>query len=171
MADDFRSPIPPNARELTEADDETAEVLIVAYVDECLRQTSEAQFSTFKRLPIGMQYVYSTVLLEGDVENGGFNQYFYNTASDYVLEALRGYQKFNAAEYARLVREAIAIYHRERWFHLRIKLRHSLESFIDSYQYTKLSELDDEFYQLGEDPTGLRGTFIRENMDLFVPDR
>lgn len=171
MAENRGKPVPPSVNELAGADDDTAEELVFAYVDECLRQSPGDQFGAFKSLPAGMQSVYGTMLLEGEVENGGFNQYFFSIASDYALEALSGYRRFGARDHAALLREAIAIYHRERWFHFRIKLRRSLESFFDSYKYTRLSEIDAVFYVLDEDPTALRGSYIRDHLEAFTVDQ
>jgi hypothetical protein len=108
------------------------------------------------------------MLLEGEVNNGGFNQYFFNSSSDYSLEALQGYRRYNATEHARVVRAAIEIFHQERWFHHRIRLRRSLESFFESYQYTKLGAVDAEFYDLDEEIAALRAAFIRANLDQFA---
>jgi hypothetical protein len=168
MPDHHDRPVPPSATELATTDDDTAEELIFAYVDECLRQSPADQFGAFKSLPRGMQYVYSTILLEGEVENGGFNQYFFNIASDYALEALDGYKRIGAVDHATLVRQAIAVYHRERWFHFRIRLRRSLESFFESYKHTRLSEVDAIFFELDEDPTALRGRYIRDHLEEFA---
>jgi hypothetical protein len=168
MRDNLPEPVPPSAAELLDADDDTAESLVVEYVDDYLRLFPENPFSAFAKLPRGMQYVYATALLEGEVENGGFNQYFYNVSSDYALEALAGYQEIGAVEHAQIVRHAIEIFHRERWFHFRIKLRHSLDAFFDSYQYTQLSKLDMSLFNLDEDPVALRADYIRAHLDQFT---
>jgi hypothetical protein len=168
MRDEAPEPVPPSAADLLDADDDTAESLVVEYVDEYLRQYPEEPFTAFSQLPRGMQYVYATALLEGEVENGGFNQYFYNVSSDYALEALAGYKLIGATEHAQIVRDAIEIYHRERWFHFRVKLRHSLDAFFDSYQYTRLSELDMSLFDLDEDPVALRAEYIRNNLSEFT---
>lgn len=158
-------PVPPSVNELAGVDEETAQEVVFAYVDECLRQNAARRFETFQTLPVGMKYVYSTIRLEEEVDNGGFNQYFFNIASDFALEALEGYRRFGAIEHARLLRRAIDIYHAERWFHFRIKLRRSLESFFDSYEYTGLTVVDTAFYELDEHPALLRGTYIRNHLD------
>jgi hypothetical protein len=168
MSDRPAEPVPPSAAELISADDDTAESLVVEFVDEYLRQFPEDPATAFHSLPRGMQYVYATAMLEGEVENGGFNQYFYNVSSDYALEVLAGYRAIGAREHARIVHEAIGIFHRERWFHFRVKLRHSLDAFFDSYQYTQLSELDMSLFDLDEDPVALRADYIRRNLDEFL---
>jgi hypothetical protein len=168
MNDQSDRPVPPSAEDLANADDDTAEELVVSYVDRYLRAAPLDQFGAFSSLPLGMRYVYSTALLEGEVENGGFNQYFFSTSSDYVLEALHGYRRIGALDHARLIRKAINIYHRERWFHFRVKLRRSLDAFFDSYQYTGLPALDEEFLEISEDTVSLRAAYIRSNLDEFL---
>lgn len=160
-------PDPPSANELLVADDDTAESLVVAYVDELLRQTPLGQTASFSRLSKGMQFVYSTAILEGEVETGGFNQYFFSVSSDYALEALQGYRRIGAIEHARLLRRAIRVFHRERWFHFRIKLRRSLDAFFDSYEHTELSMIDHEFCESEEDCVALRAGYIRANLAEF----
>jgi hypothetical protein len=168
MSDEPTEPIPPRAHELLSADDDTAEELIVGYVDAYLRRHPVDQFKAFSTLPRGMKYVFATALLEGEVENGGFNQYFYNVSSDYALEALAGYRAIGALEHARVLREAIDTYHRERWFHFRVKLRHSLDAFFDSHQHTNLARVDSDFHELEDDTVALRAAFIRENLNEFA---
>jgi hypothetical protein len=160
----------PAAAELLEADDETVEALIVEYVEVCLEYAPAPPFEILSTLPPAIQYVYSTALLEGEVESGGFNQYFYNSSSDYALEALQGYQVIGAREHARLLRHAIAIFHRERWFHFRIRLRRSLDAFFDSYQYTRLARIDEQFLEIDDDPVSLRADYIRSNLRDFARD-
>jgi hypothetical protein len=70
MNDQPDRPVPPSAEDFANADDDTAEELVVSYVDQYLRAAPIDQFGAFSSLPLGMQYVYSTALLEGEVENG-----------------------------------------------------------------------------------------------------
>jgi hypothetical protein len=170
MDDETLQPHPPTAAELLDADDETIEALIVEYVEACLELQPSEPFDAFSSLPRKVQYIYATALLEGEVESGGFNQYFYNSSSDFALEALAGYQEIGATEHAALLRKAIAIYHQERWFHFRIRLRHSLDAFFDSYQLTRLSELDDEFLGIEDDPVMMRANYVRNHLSDFAQD-
>jgi hypothetical protein len=158
-------PVPPSAADLIEADDDTAEALVVSYVDEFLRHMPTEQFGARSTLSPVMQHVYASAVLEGEVETGGFNQYFFSVSSDYALEALHGYRRMGATEHAHLLRQAIAIFHRERWFHFRVKLRRSLDAFFDSYQYTRLHEIDEKFCALDEDTVALRADYIRAHLD------
>lgn len=160
----------PAAAELIEADDETVEAFIVEYVEACLELDPASTFDTFSMLPSGIQYIYATALLEGEVESGGFNQYFYNSSSNYALEALAGYRVIGAIEHARILREAIAVFHEERWFHFRIRLRRSLDAFFDSYQYTRLARIDEQFLEIDDDPVSLRADYIRCNLRDFARD-
>jgi hypothetical protein len=49
-------------------------------------------------------------LLESEVTNGGFDQYFFNSFGDSVREALEGLQLMGATDYARLVQAAVHLF-------------------------------------------------------------
>ena len=48
------------------------------------------------------------------------------------------------------------------------KDRDTLEAFSESYEHTKLNQLDDEFYDLAEDLSALRIKYIRAHLREFV---
>lgn len=167
MYEPSESPELPTAAEILDADDETLEALVVGYVEARLELQPSTPFDAFASLSRKVQYVYATALLEGEVESGGFNQYFYNSSSDYALEALAGYRAIGAAEHARQLQKAIEVFHAERWFHFRIRQRRSLDAFFDSYQFTRLSQIDEHFLEIEDDPIVRRASYIRDHLGEF----
>lgn len=55
----------------------------------------------------GYRYLYGTLVLEGEVDNGGFQQYFDNNGKGYTIFAIEGYRKINRHKHAILVQEAL----------------------------------------------------------------
>lgn len=52
---------------------------------------------------------YVVRLFEGEVNNGGFEQYFYNSSSDHFQEALAGLERLGANKAATLLRKAARV--------------------------------------------------------------
>jgi hypothetical protein len=124
------------------------------------------------RLSKGFQMVHSTLEVEAEVANGGFNQYFWNSSGRFAAEALAGYKLVGATRHAELVEKAIAIYSRERPKQEQFKRKGTVQAFSESYEHTALNALDDPFYALDktEKISPLRIKYIRDHPAEFVGD-
>jgi hypothetical protein len=118
----------------------------------------------------GMQMLYTTWVLEGDVNNGGFNQYFWNTEGKFVDMALAGYARVGASAHVDIVQRAIAVYKEEAEMMQDFKDESTVDAFCESYEHTKLNDLDTEFFALDEDVSGLRVRYIRQHLDEFATE-
>lgn len=58
--------------------------------------------------------VYALYILAGEVDNGGFNQYYYNTGAEAAAYLPEACELVGAPKYADLVRRANACYEREK---------------------------------------------------------
>ena len=97
--------------------------------------------------------VYALYILAGEVDNGGFNQYYYNTGAEAAAYLPEACELVGAPKYADLVRQD-----------------GSLEGFCASYENNPLEAYDDEFYLLEncQPLDGLLVRFIRENPEAFT---
>ncbi|HMK20979.1 MAG TPA: DUF4375 domain-containing protein [Terriglobales bacterium] len=82
--------------------------------------------------------------LEGEVNNGGFHQYFYNSAGDNTAEVIQVLEEIGALRMAEIVRKAAARFPdrmppKERFARQDVLLGH----FPDTKAFY---DLDDEFY-------------------------
>jgi hypothetical protein len=129
------------------------------------------QFKIIKSLSKGRQAVFATWTLEAEVNNGGFNQYFYNFASSgqYAEEARDGFLLINAKKHADLTQKAIDIILKNAKELNKFK-DGTLESFSKSYEDNPLNPLDSEFYKLGETEnlSELRIKYIKSHISDFV---
>ena len=157
-------------REILEAipDDELEEAIVHYVIEKKIKDDDEHEDEIVRSLPKGLQYIYATWLLEAEIDNGGFNQYFYNSWSEYQKEALEGFERMGAKEYARLLSEAIAIHDKEKGMHDKVKEEGTIEALFDSYSETELTKLDQKFYSCTEDLSGLRIDYIRRNPEDFI---
>jgi uncharacterized membrane-anchored protein YjiN (DUF445 family) len=133
--------------------------------------SSEKQYEIIKSLSKGRQSIFSTWVLEGEVNNGGFNQYFYNFASSgqYAEEARDGFKLINAIKHAALTQKAIDVILKNAKKLSKFK-DGTLESFSKSYENNPLNPLDNEFYGLGkiENLSELRIKYIRDHLLEFI---
>lgn len=131
----------------------------------------EKQFEIIKSLSKGRQAVFATWTLEAEVNNGGFNQYFFNFASSgqYAEEARDGFMLIHANKHADLTQKAIDIILKNAKGLKKFK-DGTLESFSKSYENNPLNPLDHEFYELGKtaNSSELRIKYIRNHISDFV---
>lgn len=103
----------------------------------------------FETLTKAEKIYFAVSLLEGEVFNGGFEQYFTNSSADYFSTALDGFEALNDSVSLSLVNRA-----KERLFgdeevetdHARRNIQcKRLGHFDDSFDYGDLDEIDREF--------------------------
>jgi hypothetical protein len=118
-------------------------------------------------LASGVRALYITSLVEEEVENGGFNQYYWNSSGQFAADAPQAFEYFAARKHAALMREANAIWLKERPAMQKYKARGTIQAFSDSYKETKLGPLDDRYYKLSDDLSKLRIAKIRSEPAAF----
>jgi len=111
----------------------------------------------FASLRESEQLYFAIVLLDGEVYNGGFDQYFFNSSGDYFDYAIKGLTEIKAVTSLRLLQEAkIASFGNETFIadidERRRLLISRMESEADAEVQAKLNQLDDAYY---EDPDDL----------------
>lgn len=126
--------------------------------------------SDVSNLSAGFQMMYSTWVLEGQVNNGGFNQFFFNSSGQFADMALRSLNLIGASDYYQILRRAIEIHELEKKNLMLQDLykQGSLKAFSESYKLTHLGECDDAFYQLNDHLSELRINYIRSHPEDFV---
>ena len=84
------------------------------------------------------------------MNNGGFNQYYFNTDGKFASEAVNAFEYFGATEHAALMRDANSTRALEAAEMAKSKEEGTLEAFSESYEHSELGPLDDRFYNLFE---------------------
>lgn len=119
-------------------------------------------------LPPGTAAIYTTWLVDVEVNNGGFNQFFFNPYGKLAGNALAGYELIGAEEYASVMRAAIATHESERARILPHYEEHTAQSFRDSYRVTELGEVDQRYYSLGDRIYDIWAAFAHARPELIV---
>ncbi len=149
--------------------DDDLEQAVFDNIYENIKNDFDNEFQNIKKLSEGQQSFWSTWILEGEVNNGGFNQFYYNSSGQFAKMAEIGFKTIGAEKYAELTYHANKIFV-ENKNRLEKFDDGSLESFSESYKDNPLNKLDDEFYELGskENISELRIKYIRKNAPQFV---
>jgi hypothetical protein len=148
--------------------DDDIEQAIIDYIHSKVLNYEE-EYRIVSSLTPGFQMVYSTWEMEGEVSNGGFNQFFYNSGQ-FAKMALHSLLLIEADDYYQILKKAIFIYRKEKDNQALQDLysKRTLETFFKTYEMTKLIQCDQAFRRLKNKLRPLRIKFIREHPDQFI---
>lgn len=154
---------------IEETDEDKIEQGIMDYIlDMRIGSDYDKEYFIVTQLPKGLIYLYATWLLEGEVNNGGFNQYFFNSSNQFANEAHKGLLVFGAKEHAEILKYAVDIFIDEKEMQKKMREEGSIESFTDSYKHSKLVKADKKFYNVSENLSELRINYIKSHPEEFV---
>ena len=149
--------------------DDQLEQTVYDNIAEIIGEDYENELFNAKKLTKGQKAIFSTWAVEAEVNNGGFNQFYFNSSGQYADMAVDGFETVGATKHAELMREANRIY---------ASIKNDLEkfddgtveSFSESYKDNPLNNLDDKYYELGKNESlwGLKVKYIREHPDQFT---
>jgi hypothetical protein len=148
--------------------DDKLEQTIFDNIYEIIGDDYKNELKNVKNMTKGQQAFFSTWILEGEVNNGGFNQFFFNSSGQYAEMAEIGLKTIGADKFSELTSKANKIYieNKER---LEEFDDGTMENFSESYKDNPLNDLDTEFYELykTEKIGDLRIKYIRDNITEF----
>ncbi len=101
-------------------------------------------------------------LLEADVNNGGIDQYYFNSSGDHALFVPHALRKIGASSTAGIVDRANALFGRGGPPAHRDVRQSALERFREA-QPDGWEALDDEFYRYPDDIHSLVVEYVRKN--------
>lgn len=126
------------------------------------------QYEVISSLPKACQDIYSTFTIECEVNNGGFNQCYYNSSKEFTLMAEEGFKAIGAEGFADIMARANSTYS-EIKDDLEKQNDGTLESFSKSYENNPLNGLDTQFNAMYEKESleQLYIDYIRANAGYF----
>ena len=153
--------------------DETPnEKLILVVIDnlfEKLPKESAREYETVLTWTRSRQSIFVIWWLEAEVNNGGYNQFYFNSSGQYYKLLPDALKLIGAYKFADLTERANKTYEQEK----EEVTKHqdgTVEGFSKSYQDNPLNKYDNEFYDLykTENLQQLQVDFIRKNKTDFV---
>ncbi|WP_082100123.1 DMP19 family protein [Anaeromyxobacter sp. PSR-1] len=105
--------------------------------------------------------------LEAEVNNGGFDQYFFNSSGDRARGALAGLELIGAGKTAAIVRRALAVFGRQGPAPSRAARWEQMDRWEPEVEAT-LDALDTEFYAYPEPLAELMERHCRAHREAFA---
>jgi hypothetical protein len=104
--------------------------------------------------------------LEAEVNNGGFDQFYFNSEGDEVLDTVKSLEAIGAKHTADLVRQANALFGEAGPSPDRFTTQKQLDALRDT-KGKKMNELDIEFYKYKDNLEQLLEAYVSKNGDAF----
>jgi len=120
----------------------------------------------YAQLSIPERVVFCVDGLEREVNNGGFAQFFENSAGDHALDTIDGLRALGAPKLAALVTEAVRMFPQGRPATDRERRQRQLDQ-LDQAARDRLDQLDTAFYQSPENLAALERAYVRAHQDQF----
>jgi hypothetical protein len=107
--------------------------------------------------------------LEGEVNNGGFDQYYFNSSGDHALDAVPSLEAIGAKHTANLVREANALFGDAGPSPDRFTRQKQLDALGDA-KTKKMNEIEEEFFKYKDKLGQLLQSYVSTNAAAFRAD-
>ena len=134
-----------------------------------MRKDLSDEYQTVLTFSKSRQSIFIIWQLEAEVNNGGFNQFYYNSSGQYADKAEEAFKTIGAIKFADLTNRANEIYKKEN-AKITKHLDGTMEGFSKSYDDNPLNKLDTEFFALykTEDLFLIKIAFIRKHKVDFI---
>lgn len=108
---------------------------------------------------------YVTQILEMEVNNGGFSQYFFNSSGDFANEIVDAYSEIGAVRTVEICKKAVSIYDGE----VPADRDAREDVFVDDEEREAiLDECDEAFFEYEEDLNALNQAYVLKNKAFFT---
>jgi len=144
---------------------EDLEVAVMDFVERNL--PSQQRLQAVLSLPRGLQVFYLSFIVEAEVMNGGFNQFFWNSSCEYAELVAPVLRELGSAEAAAVFDQAFAVAEAEIEVKAKFQRSATLEAFSESYHHTELNAFDEPFCKLAGQFPALRLQIVRTNEPSF----
>lgn len=111
--------------------------------------------------------VYVTQWLEMEVNNGGFSQYFFNSAGNFANDLVSSYEKIGAVNTAEICKEALSVFE-GKVPEDRIQRHDAMLSMDEDVLDTIFRCCDDAFLAYNEDLESLTYAYVLEHREQFT---
>ena len=169
-ATDARPPAPRTSVSIADmaavSDEELWSILYQALIPR-VTGTRDQEYAIVRSWTKGLQMLWATQLVDDEVNNGGFNQYFFNSSGQFAIEAIEGFQLIGSQERADLVRRAVDQLFRDAPRLRQFYEQRTMQAFMESYKHTDLGAIDEAWFKAPEFFTP-RTRYIRQHPQEFV---
>ncbi len=137
---------------------------IILRIGEIIWKKTEKGDDNFSNLTEAEKVFVYVDMLEGQVNNGGFDQFFFNSSGDYTHEILNAYVTIKAHKTADLIEIAIKAFPVSP-VPKDTEIRREIMQNLDERTSNIWDDLDNKFYEYEENIAGLLIDYIKLNID------
>ena len=129
----------------------------------------EKEYETVMSWNKSRQAIYMIWALEAEVNNGGYNQFYFNSSGQFYKHLPEALRLVGAYKFADLTQRANDTFEKENE-QITKEQDGTLEGFSKSYEDNPLNDFDDEFYELyqSEKLQQIQVDYIRNNKKEFI---
>jgi hypothetical protein len=143
-------------------DDDVEFSLLQYVVDHNL--PSDSAVGAIAHLPEALRSWYIAFVVDAEVLNGGFNQFFFNPSGELARDAPQAFATLGLHEAGGLVQRALHLMESHAPALEQARKRGTLEAFAETYLHQPFSELDDLYCSNEEKWRLARIHFVRETL-------
>ncbi|WP_448137994.1 DMP19 family protein [Sphingobacterium siyangense] len=165
---------PSNQTPLTEQiiDTTSDDMLLEVVYDNLFRKLSAAydkEYEIVLSWNKSRQAIYMISRLEAEVNNGGYNQFYFNSSGQFATALPEALKLVGATKFADLVERANSTFVKEK-SKITEDQDGTVEGFSKSYENNPLNKFDEEFYKLNdvENLQKIQVDYIRKNKKEFT---
>jgi hypothetical protein len=144
-------------------DEENDSEILIALSQHVQQKVNSGGIESLAQAEKTFHYIY---WLEAEINNGGFDQYFFNSAGDHAQDVPGALEEIGAGFTAQLVREAMEVFPGGKAPQDRNERQEMLLN-IGGQGDALLNELDSRFYEYHDDLSALMLAFLRQRKDHF----
>lgn len=159
---------PEFVRQLLAAQDDDLVLKFLDCVEGIIGGKYDQEFEIVKNLPIGFVNLYAIQGVEAEVNNGGYNQYYFNSAGAFAEIAVIAFETVGAPILVEIQREANQRVLDKAPLLKKYWEKNSIEAFSESYKEDIFGDLDKRFYENSKDLYRLQIKYIRAHPDHFI---
>lgn len=174
-------------------DDEELPQFLATYVIDCeIKKDWNREYEIVMSLPLPLRVNYVTYMLEGEVHNGGYGQYFFNSPGQYAFEAVEYLKLIGAKKLAETTQKALdtitgSSLSKEKYLKnqrnrelipdarkiVLAKAKRELNEselewgVLNEYE-SKLEKYDNQFYNNDENLWWLRIEYLKKHLDEII---
>ena len=145
---------------------EDLEPAVVDYIARVLAPEND-RVAALRKFPRGVQVFYLSFLVEAEVANGGFHQFFWNSSSEFSELIAPALIDLGAPRAATIFEQALAVAESEIPQQSVPRSQDTLEVFASMYETTGLNQFDEPFSTESQAFPVLRRQVIAENEPTF----
>jgi len=151
---------------MADIDDDDIESALVGYVWAHIGE-AEDELVALGALPQALAAWFVTFVVDVEVLNGGFNQFFYNSSRKLAPIAPAAFDQVGIPAAGRLVEQAMTLFEEHALTLDRARNERTMEAFMNTYKDEPYGRLDKEYIAREKEWRQIRLDYIRSQAEAF----